>query len=574
VLSPHLERLLALRSAWGVLAPLGFSEQGVRISEVGRVLTDRLARIRQTGEEVTPSGLWDINEQLNEFEASMQDVVRDVSVAQLRSTLPSALRACGREGLLDLLDVLIGKDPSDFETATGHIGAIDYLITLLCTNGGATNKKIEHDPVTLTTRVHALCEHANTIDDSRFSDVEAEFFTASTMGSEDLREEFQLRRLRSRKAELGMAFFIPRILRAVTTYNAALLEYVAEEILDSGDWGLIDEETSPDVEAEAEAEDVSTPESVFLSEPLRRLAASVARRANGGEARPDVSDGIAWALDFDYLETVERKALTSESVGTRQDPLGTAILVGLMSRSLAVLSGEFQTIGISSDDVLGNWIIELDEIFQDEINENISNDAFKVACALSELRNKFISAPLADRFLEQESADPIAPSETTQPEPERLPQATPTKRQQNRRDLVQHALDESRKNPFADSQGIIWSEIPWARIAVGSILILTIAVGGFMFLQVDPDLDRWSNDELSEISPYLARGNRNGAGSGRAFVGTVDESWLTLPTNQRGDAADELVSRLRELGMNQIMIYDDDDQLRIQALGSLPIRTL
>jgi hypothetical protein len=568
VLNPYLERLSVLRSAWGVLAPVGFSEYGVRISEVGRVLTDRLGRIQQTGEEVTDSGLCDINEQLDEFEGSMRHVARDVSVAQLRTTLPSALRACGRDGLLDLLDVLIGNDPSDFTTATSHIGAIDYLITLLCTNGGATSKKIQYDPVTLTKRVHALCEHASTIDDSAYADVDAEFFTASTMGSEDLREEFRLHRLRSRKAELGMAFFIPRILRAVTTYNAALLEHVAEEILDSGDWGIIDEETTPDTE------DVSTAESVFLSESLQRLAASVSRRANGEEAQPKVSDGIAWALDFEYLQKAELKALTGESVGTKQDPLGTAILVGLMCRSLAVLSGEFQSIGISSDDVLRNWIAELDEIFQSEINEHISNDAFKIACALSELRNKFLSAPLADLPRQQKSENPLPPTTPSPAEADPLPRARLTRRQQDRGDLVRHALDESRKNHFAEGQGIIWREIPWARIAVGSILILTIAVGGFMYSQANSDLEGWSNDELSEISPYLARGNRNGTGSGRAFVGTVDESWLTLPANERGEAADELVSRLRKLGMNQIMIYDDADKLRIQALGSLPVRTL
>jgi hypothetical protein len=99
VLNPYLERLSALRSAWGVLAPVGFSEYGIRISEVGRVLTDRLGRIQQTGEEVTASDLCDINEQLDEFEGSMRHVARDVSVAQLRTTLPSALRACGRDGL-------------------------------------------------------------------------------------------------------------------------------------------------------------------------------------------------------------------------------------------------------------------------------------------------------------------------------------------------------------------------------------------------------------------------------------------------------------------------------------------
>jgi hypothetical protein len=106
-------------------------------------------------------------------------------------------------------------------------------------------------------------------------------------------------------------------------------------------------------------------------------------------------------------------------------------------------------------------------------------------------------------------------------------------------------------------------------------MTLAIAIAGFMFLQSNGSgLERWSRDQLSEISPYLARGKRDSAGSGRAFIGTIDESWLTLPPNERGQAADELVLRLRELGIRQIMIYDDGDDLRIQALGSQPVRTL
>lgn len=563
VLSPRLKQLRALRSAWGVLAPSGFSEHGLEISEAGRALTARLRQIQQTGGEVTPSVLQEIDARLDEFETSMRNVARNVSVRQLRSTLP-AQQTSDRVGLLDLLDVLIGNDPSDFEAVAGHIGAIDYLITLLCTSGESSGGRVQHDPVTLTTRIHAFCEHANAIDGSQYADVEAEFFTASNMDGEDLREEFQLRTLRTRKAELGMAFFIPRILRAVTTYNAAILDRVADEILDSDDWGSICEEGASD------ADHAQAPGSVFLSEPLKRIAESACRRANGEEAQPTASDRIAWALDFDYLQAAERKALLSGTIGTDQDPLGTAILVGLMCRSVAVLSIELQTIGIPLDDVLDNWVAELSNLFQDEIDTYISDDAYKVACALSELKNKFLSAPLADQFRQQES--PGQPRSLMASPAKR--RSKPTKEQQNARDLVQHALDETRKSPSTESGGIIWREFPWTRLALGTTLTLAIAVAGVMFLQSDSGLERWSHDQLSKVSPYLARGKRDGDGAGRAFVGTIDESWLTLPLNERGEAADQLVSRLRDLGMNQIMIYDDDDELRIQALGSQPIRTL
>ena len=291
LLSPRLVQLRALRSAWSVLAPSGFSEHGLVISEAGRALTARLTLVQQTGADLTPSDLQEIDAKLEEFETSMRIVARDISVSQLRSTLP-AQRTSNRNGLLDLLDVLIGHDPSNFEVVSLHIGAIDYLITLLCTSGESSGGRVQHDPVTLTTRIHSLCEYAKEIDGSDYADVEAEFFSASNMSSDDLREEFQRRTLRSRKAALGMAFFIPRILRAVTTYNVALLDRVADEILDSDDWGSIPETGTSDAEPD------QTFGSVFVAEPLRRLADSARRRANGEEAQASASDRIAWSLDF------------------------------------------------------------------------------------------------------------------------------------------------------------------------------------------------------------------------------------------------------------------------------------
>jgi hypothetical protein len=53
----------------------------------------------------------------------------------------------------------------------------------------------------------------------------------------------------------------------------------------------------------------------------------------------------------------------------------------------------------------------------------------------------------------------------------------------------------------------------------------------------------------------------------RAFVGTIDEKWLGLASEERQLAAEKLVGKLRDQGVEQIMIYDDQKKLRIQALG-------
>jgi hypothetical protein len=61
---------------------------------------------------------------------------------------------------------------------------------------------------------------------------------------------------------------------------------------------------------------------------------------------------------------------------------------------------------------------------------------------------------------------------------------------------------------------------------------------------------------------------------GPAFVGGIRDSWSALPASEQILVAKELVERLRENGVRDAMIYDDDGLLRIQALGEQPPRIL
>ena len=562
---PRFARLRSLHSAWGVLAPSVLSEDGLRIAEVGREMTDGLSAIERATGEVAEDELADFDRRLDEFEASIHAVAAEVPVRQLRSTLPARL-GDDRQGLLDLLDVLIGPDVDDFESNTPHIGAIDYLTTLLCTCDESPGGIIRHDPVTLTQRLQTLCEHAEDAAGDRFVGVEAEFFVASNMDAEDLREEFQLRTLRSRKTELGIAFFVPRVLRAIVTYNAALISRAADEILNSGDWGFAKEEDFAKVAERPPAT------SVFDSTPLLQVIDAIRRRARDEPPETTAFDQIAWALDFEYLSKTEKKALLSDQLGTRDDPLGTAISVGLICRSLAVLSIELQTLGIPPDDLADLWTEELGELFQEQINTHIADNAYQTACSLSELKNKFLSAPLADQYREQKhAARPIGVRAKTPP-----PSRPEKEKPESARNLIQDALEESR-GERADHIGprIQWASWPWARILTGAALIaLVLGVAGMSSTGSKGDLERWDRERLDSVSHHLVRGDRSEAGKGPAFVGTIDDAWLGLPAAERGASAEELVERLRDLGLQQIMIYDRDDTLRIQAIGSQPVRML
>ena len=573
----RLARLQALRSAWGVLAPSALSEDGQRIAGIGRNLTARIDALGQDRSVSPDQEGQDIDRELEAFETSIRTIAARVPVSQFRSTLPGHLPG-NRQGLLDLLDILIGPGIEELEPGPCHPGAIDYLITLLCIHSGSPlspGGAIRHDPVTLTPRLESLSLRAEEIAGERFTGVEAEFFIAAGMDGRDLREEFQHRTLRSRKAELGLAFFVPRILRAIVTYNAALISRAADEAQHSGDWGFAGEEDPGD-----DAPGTGTGRiSVFDSEPLRQIIDSVRRRARGEAPRTTASDQIAWALDFDHLTKSERKALLTDRPGSRQEPLGTAIVVGLICRSLAVLSVELQTLGIPPDDLADLWTDELGRLFQEEINRHISRNDYRTACSLSEIKNKFVSAPLADQFREQglaarPAAVPPTPETGIQTDP--MPATPPREeKRESARDLIRSALDESIEEHSGAGTRIGGSAWPWLRIGQAAALIALVAVMvGAGLGRPDRDLETWNREQLATVSPHLLHGARSDEGRGTAFVGTIDEAWLDLPPRERGESAEDLVMRLRNLGLRQIMIYDEDDVLRIQAIGSQPIRML
>lgn len=596
-LKPQVERLRSLRSAWGVLAPSCLTAQAREIAETGRAVTDLLASLSGRAGELDDADLATANQRLDDFEATMQKLIAEIPVSQFRSSLPGLIQT-NRQGLLDLLDTMITGVNETKKGLSSQIGPLDYLTTLICTNAGTSDGQVRFDPVTLTSRMTTLCESVDTSDDARLSEIEAEFFAAANMDRDDLREEMQQRTLRSRKAELGIAFFAPRVLRAIITYNASLYHRVADEILDSGDWGLVDQNAEHDI---GSSENIT---SIFASHSFRTIAAAARRRARGDEALPSDEDRIVSALDFDYLDKSEQRALTQTSVGSEEDLLGTAILFGLLCRSLAVLSIELQAVNISPDWISTAWRQELEAAFQEEINRKIGSDAYKAACALSELKNKFLLAPLTDQYREQRTtASALAVprndgrTSVTEPRPEdsaktkaspaERPQRTAAKpkarssvkgkaaskrepKRETALDLVRSALEEDQE-PRRKQRGKNSTRFDKTAIKFASLggLVLAFLVS-FAVMNRNPDLQKWSTNQLESVSPYLESGHRNGEGTGPAFAGQIAHQWEGLPFSVREASAEDLVRRLREIGVEQIMVYGSDRRVRIQSIGSQP----
>ena len=602
-LEPRLERLRALRSAFGALAPSAVSVAGRDIARSGRELTQRLALAKHEASALTASALAELDASLDDFESTMRRLAYGVAVAQLRSTLPGRLNH-DRRSVLDLLDLFLGDGIEAQSELAGRIGSIDYVMTLLCTHGARRPGIVAHDPASLSPRIAAVCARREASDDPAISEIETEFFAAANMDPDRVREEIQRRSLRQRKAELGPLFFSPRVLRAIVTYNAAQLERVTDAIVDAGDWGVVDSGATPNASIEAPGG------SVFESMALRRIASAVRQRLSGEDLPEGAESRIAMALELDTLDDTEREVLARESVGSPENLIGTAILVGLLCRCLTLLSIELQSLGLSPDHVSDAWVDELDAHFRSEIEDKLASDAYKQACALTELKNKFLFAPLADRLREEHVlAHPVASRAQTslppsfQPTPgqptgaggsasetkqsPRAPRAIPASpvapgkptksdRRGRARDLVREALDEDQRGrqQAAASRGR-GAPTSLVRIAQAAVAFVAIAAGVHVYLgRASGDLHPFSREQLGVVSPYLVEGHRNGEGHGPGFVGTLDSSWANLAREERQTAAEMLVLRLREHGLEQVMVYDRDRALRIQAIGTQPIRAL
>jgi hypothetical protein len=540
------ERFRTLRSAWGALALSGLSADGRAVVETGRALSKALTEFAQgppsTGEDAAIAAL---DARLEELAREMRDVALQVPVTQLRATLPERLTS-DRRGVLDLLDLILGAEIHGLEGTRARIPTLDYLITLLCT--GADPQAPLLDPVTLTHRLHQLCERSTVDYDPRLPELEAEFYAAAKLNEADLRNEVEQRTLRRRKMELETNYFAPRVLRAIVTYNVALMQRIGEDVLSSKDWGSL-----PSTEAPAEGF------SLFERPALAKLAAAVRRRAAGDPPALDPVDRIAWCLDLTDLTGAERAALLSESTGHREGLEGTTILFGLLCRSAVVLEDEFPAIDISPRELSGAWSQELADLLQQEVNRRVASD-YRGATALTDLKSRFLTHVGSGRSRVQRAVHP----------PMQIREDASERRGESTSQLTKNALESLRREAVTPG----WREWPWARIARAGAAGMLVLVALVLVDTIVWGKGRVGRAELAQMSPFLSHGKRSEDGTGTAFSGTLDDDWSELAPAKQAEAADALVRSLRERGVREIMVYDDHHRLRIQALGSQPARVV
>ena len=588
--SARLERLL---DAWQVLEAAGVAGAGTGIRNAGPSIgdyLDALARAALDGQPVEERALAVADAGLDEIETSLGEMASEIAIPQLKAILPGTVRS-HRSGVLELLDAMVGDDG---EAAVRHrLAAVDCLITALCSEGAAMREPV--DPVGLTPRLARLCQRAEAANAPAVGSLEAEYHAASQAPASPAHE------LERRKHELGLVFFAPSVLRAITAFNVSRVEAPApvesrpepepqqrnglllpddDDILSADDadefaledLGDLDErddrgehdEALLEKEAETDGGKLELDDgSVFDSPALARVLAALRRRVAGEAQAGGPVDRIVWCLDLGYATQGELSLLLESAGGSYQTPRPTAVLVGLLCRSLVVLSEELPDAGLCPERLSHDWVSELDIALKSQVNQLIVEGEYDRSCEVSEFRTKFLEAPLRDARLEQR--DSLAP---------RAPREDPKAVRREARQLASEALD----GPVAGSAPLptlgerleaLTGGAHLAKLyAAAAAVLLVAAAMAYHALAPVPGQLALSGDELAGVSQLLEDGVRNGDGRGPAFVGTIDgEAWAGLDRAARERAAVDMIAALRLRGVRNIVVRDAAGRVRIQALG-------
>lgn len=537
------ERLRTLKSTWSVFSQIGLSTEDHYVVTTGRALSEELLRLaRDHTDSRSDDALPKIHSCLDSLECEMRTIAREVSLEQMRNTLPVQVRE-DRRSVLDLLDLMLVSEIDNTDPSSARISTIDYVITLLCMNDG--DGTALQDPVTLTPRLFGLCELAAERNDPQVEEVVAEFEIAL----QHLDAASGTAAITRRKAQLGDVFYTPAVLRVITEFNAAQIRATSTAIASSQNWGSLP--------GEAAEEEAST--TVFESKALPKLAEALQRRKDGEPPAWNAIDRIAWCLDTGLPNTAETESMLAPGVGTRENVAGTAILVGLLCSSADVLADELGPIGIPAQYLTGHWAQELNHALKSESDKLLLSNEYTAACVLSDLRTKFLFGALASGRSDE------------QPRPAKKAEVNETRTfRQEARELAANAVTTG-----GDATKLNLDALPWARVGrIAALSAPALLIAGLIVNALLPagELKRTGGDELESISLYLEQGKRTGKGVGTAFVGTLGDKWETLDAELKGLVAEDMVGALEEAGVSQIMVYDDDNTLRIQSLGQQPIR--
>lgn len=585
-----LRQFATFRSAQRALAPSVASLRDDAVQEAGQALRKRLEQLAETWKALdkigrpdpakvraVAAGLAEVTSEVATRAEELRELADRIDPPQLRSTLPEIARRHRKE-VCALLDLLI-EDEAGLERRRG---TIEYLVTLLTTTDDDGKRKIAHDPARLTPAMHALCERLAIEHADVPQDVELAFFQAAEADERDVIAH--VRELREKKEELGVACFVPGVLRAIVTYNARMANRMSSVVssareadlafedfvdadLDGGAGPGLDEEIPLDFAGDDMVAEMVDAISILESSAVDQIRDAVSRKLRSVPIGNDAAERVALAVDLKPLGEPELALLGTTEPTEDERLMASVLLVGLMSAVQPVIEPSLAELGIASKHLREDWPTELDRALQKRIQELVTSNGYEQACILSEFKTKHLYESISNIARERRGREGLR--KKTEKHDSAASKMLAFARE------AQAELGGFRKGDWVGPVSLIVYGKGTGR-QIRSALVSMVAVGILVFGGInlisgdETDVAELRPRQLSDISRYLKSAYRNDKGSGQLVIGQIDEAWYDLEGDERLEAAHEIREAFLEANVSDAMIYGARNQLLVYlASGEL-----
>jgi len=285
-----------------------------------RRLRDLVASVRAAADAGTRGAAEALDRQLEDTTRQVVASVADLSLAQLRATLPD-VRERDPEEVSALLDVCL--DAMDERPELWPV--IEYLVTLLASTAAGGRREVTSDPTMLSELLQARCAAAHELDDALLEALRGELLDAVDELERSVELGPILERLRARKDEQRNALLVPDVLRALVTYNVAVGNRLATLI--GAEKALDDADATSAAQAQQEP---SLVRSMLAHAGVRQLHRGIAAHANGIAVEPGAVFRIVGRVAMDRVDAHESNLLLAEQPNATDEVVVAALVLGLL----------------------------------------------------------------------------------------------------------------------------------------------------------------------------------------------------------------------------------------------------
>jgi hypothetical protein len=357
------------------------------------------------------------------------------------------------------------------------------------------------------------------------------------------------------------------------TYNTAIANKIEDELRESkresdeemlGLAAVVGEEDELDLLRGALGSDapeerdgeVPDPGSIFDSPVVLAIAKGLRLRGEGRALGTSAPERITARLDLADVTPADLAHVAAIEGGEGSRVLGLTVVLGLLTRAADESTLDLQELGISPDHLREDWAIELDRALKDRGNELLASNAYEEACALGELKTRFLYESISSVSRVKRRSRPRTVARPTRVENSEL------------RALAEGARASAAAMPVVSDEPRRGRRIRGGRLgallAGFAVVLSTLALVSIVSTR-SGSVHYMDEVELGAISEHLVSGYRNEAGT--LFVGNLNDGWQGMAEEERLRAAEELVWILTGVGVHEVMVFDSDRRLCVQGAG-------